>query len=450
MDEIKKYELSDFDKMGITKNVQLVIFYRLQPTVNLDKLISSMTEGVKNATRQLPFMTGNFQFDDAGRLYIETSPGSELEVGIRRFNSTEHLSFSALANSSFSPNNVDLAQFLPDEPVAKKPACALQLNIIEGGLVLGLRMNHATGDWASIDTFLSLICQSSKAHQEGLEMPTYTPDLNRAPYNTPAPGSTISRETHLEKLPMFYVMEKSQFKPKQPQPPPYRSSIYKISEPAIQQLKAQCAPHLSEVDYISSYDCISVLMWKSLTRVRLQIHPEKMTSPTCFIHPIDVRSRDPEKKTSKRYFGNAVIGSQAGPLTAEALVSGGDRGLAAAATLIRKSVNSIDLSTINHMTSLIGSLSPTETLGLNSDFTDMDLFMNTWHSGSAEKYDIGAGSVPVACRPVNSTPGSSMVILPDFSRGATKVFEAVVKATIEESELLKKDEEFLKYFEFVA
>lgn len=279
-------------------------------------------------------------------------------------------------------------------------------------------------------------------------MPTYTPDLNRAPYNTPAHDLTISRQDHLEKLPLYYVMKKSQFKATQPLPS--RSSIYKISGPAIQQLKAQCAPHLNGVDYISSYDCISALIWKSLTRARLQIHPEKTASPSRFVHPIDVRSRDPKKKTSERYFGNAVIGSQAGPLTAEAVVSGGDRGLAAVATLIRKSINSVDLSTINHMTALMASLSPTETLSLNSDFTDMDIFMNTWYSGSAEKYNIGAGSHPVACRLPDSMPGSYMVILPNFSREATKVFEVLVKATVEENGLLKKDAEFLKYFEPVA
>ncbi|GAD99058.1 transferase family protein [Paecilomyces variotii No. 5] len=448
MDETRIYELSDLDKMGFMKSVQLVIFYELQPNVDVDRLISSVTEGVKNATHQLPFMAGNFKFDDTSRPYIETSPRSELEVGISRFDDKEQQSLSALAKRSFSPNDIDFAQFLPDEPATGKPVCALQLSLIEGGLVLGFRMNHAAGDWASIDTFMSLVCQSSKAYQEDQKMPTYAPDLNRTPFNTPAPDPTILRKDHLKRLPIFYVMDKSQFKPTQP--PPLRCSIYKISEPAIQQLKAQCTPHLSEVDYVSSYDCISALMWKSLTRARLQIHPEKSTSPSRFVHPIDVRSRDPEKKTSKQYFGNAVIGTQAGPLTAEALVSHGDRGLADAATLIRKSVNSVDLSTISHMTSLIASLSPTETLGSTSDFNDMDIFMNSWYSGNAEKYDIGPGSVPVACRPANGMPGSCIVILPKFSRGDRKIYEILVYATDEENEMLKKDAELQKYFEFVA
>lgn len=434
--------------MGIQKNVQVFIFYELQPAIRLDDLLSSIVEGVRNATHQLPFMAGNFQVDDTGDLCIVTAPGSQVEVNIRRIESTEHKSFPALAKDSFPPNDLDLTLLLPEERTTQKPVCDLQLTLIENGMILGFRMNHAAGDWSSIDTFLSLVCQSTKAHQEGLSVPTYTPDLNRAPYNASATDPTIPRQGLLESLPMFYIMEKSQFKPKLP--PPSQSNIYKISESSIQQLKAYCALYLSDVGYVTSYDCISALLWTSITRVRLHLHPEKSVSSSRFVHPIDVRSRDPENKTSEQYFGNAVIGTQAGPLTAQALVSDGVRGLATAAALIRQSINSVNLSSISHMASLIASLSPTETLAPRADFTDMDVFMNTWYSGNAEKYDIGTASLPAAFRLHSPMAGACMVILPNFSRGKPRVFEILAHLTLEEHELLRKDTEFLKYFEVVA
>ncbi|KAE8415710.1 transferase [Aspergillus pseudocaelatus] len=443
-----KYELSDMDKIGITKTVKVLLFYELQTTIDPDRLITSLAEGVKNATSQLPFMAGNLEFNEYGKLCIVVPPGSQVKLNIRRFEPKEQKSLSALVQDSFSPNNMDFTEFLPEEPASPKQVCALQLSLVEGGLILGLLINHAAGDWSAIDTFVSLICQSCKAHREELKMPTYTPDLNRAPYNAPETGSTFSRQEHLEKLPMFYVMEKSQLKLKPP--PTFRSSIYRISEPSIQQLKARCTPYLTEVAYITSYDCISALAWTSITRARLNLHPEKSSLPSRFVHPIDVRTRDPEKKTSERYFGNAVIGSQAGPTTAEALVSGSDRGLAAAATLIRQSINSTNLSTISHMTSLIKSLTPTETLGSQADFSEMDVFMNTWYSGNAKKYDIGGDLRPVAFRVPLSLPGACAVILPNFSSGATRVFEVLVQVEVEEHEMLRKDPEFLRYFEVVA
>ncbi|KAJ5122720.1 transferase family protein [Penicillium atrosanguineum] len=442
-----KYELSDMDKMGMRKIVKLFIVYELQSAVDLDILIASITAGVRNATKRLPIMTGDLEVDSSGKAYIVAAPGSQVEVNIRRFKPTEHKPLSVLAASGFHPSDMDPVQLLPEEPTAKNPVCSLQLSVIEGGLILGFRMNHAAGDWSSIDTFLSLVCQGSKAHQQGMEMPTHTPDFNRAPYNASASESALSRAELLEKLQIFYIMELSQFKPK---PPPIsKSGIYRISEPTIQQLKAQCAPFVSPVDYITSYSCISALVWTAVTRARLYLHPEKATSPSRFIHPINVRTRDPEKETSELYFGNAVIAGQAGPRTARDAAFGGDEGIARAAVLIRESINTINMSSIAHMTSLIKSLSPGEIPASRADFADMDMMMNSWYSGTAEKYDVGAGAVPVAVRLPSTMAGVSM-ILPNFSRGATRVFEVLVELAVKEHDLLRQDAEFLKYFEIVA
>jgi hypothetical protein len=445
---VVKYELSDLDKSGFLKEVTVAMFYEVPRTVDVETLISSLEEGLKNAIYQLPFMAGELQFEQTGKLCIIKSPERQLKFEVHRFDSTEHRPLSTLAQTSFAPESLDLTPFLPKVAEDKKPVCALNLNIIEGGLVLGLRVNHAAGDWSSIDKFLSLICNSCKAHQEDLETPTFTPDLSRDPYNTPADISNYSRHDSLERLRLFYVMEKSQFKP--PSSTPSQPRIYQISDGAIKDIKAQCTPYLTGVEFVSSYDCISALLWTSITRARLQLHPERKNSPSRFIHPIDVRARDPENKTSEQYFGNAVIGAQAGPLDAHDLVLDANRGLATAASLIRQSVNSVDLTSISHMTSLISSLSPTETLGSHADFTNMDVFMNTWHSGSTEKYDLGASVVPVAFRLYAPMPGACAVILPNFSRGSTRIFDIHLQVTAEEHELLKQDAEFTKYFELVA
>jgi hypothetical protein len=444
MAEIKLYELSDTDKMGFTKTVKLFIFYELQPTAHPDELIPCIMEGVRNASRQLPFMTGALEFQKSGKLCIAVSPESQVEVNTRKFATTEHKSFSVLAKDSFSSEDLDYSQLLPEKTADRHTVCAMQLSLIEGGLILGFRMNHAAGDWASINRFLSLVCRSTMAHRGGLELPAYTPDLNRAPYNTPAPDPFVSRQDLLENLPMFYIMDKSNFKPPPP-PPLFKSKIYRINEPVIQQLKARCTPLLGEVEYITSYDCIAALTWQSITRARLEVHPEKANSQSRFVHPIDVRTRDPENRTTKDYFGNAVVGCQAGPLTAQDLVSDGDESFASAAVLIRKSISTVTLSTIGHMTSLIGSLSPAETLGSRADFSGMDVFMNSWYSGRAEDFDIGAGSVPLAVRLDASMAGACAMILPNFSRGGERLYDVFVQLPVEEHNFLGKDAEFSKY-----
>ncbi|KAL2815857.1 transferase [Aspergillus cavernicola] len=446
------YELSDLDKAGFTKSVKVVLFYDLA-TADSESVVSSFLEGVRNATRYLPFMAGHLQFTKSGKLCIVTSTDSSVDVNICRFTSTECEPFSALAKDSFSPNELDLTRFLPEEPTANHPVCLVQLSLIHGGLVVGFRVNHAAGDWVSLDTFFSLVCQSSKAHEEGRSMPTYTldgVDLKRVPYNTPAPDPTLSHQDRLAQLPLFHVIQKSQFQFKPP--PPTRAGIYRIAEPTIQQLKAQCTPYLDQVEYITSYDCISALIWIALTRARLHLHPDQTNAPSRFVHPINVRSRDPEHKTSPQYFGNAVIGTLAGPIPAHTLIANENRSVAAAASRIRQSIHAVDVSTIGHLTALQASLADSEMLLPNADFADMDLFMNTWYTGSAANYDLGGGTAgPVAFRVQAGMPGACAMILPNLSGGAsTKVFEVLVQASVLEYELLETDEQFLKYFEHVV
>lgn len=76
--------------------------------------------------------------------------------------------------------------------------------------------------------------------------------------------------------------------------------------------------------------------------------------------------------------------------------------------------------------------------------------MNTWYSGSAEKYDIGTDSFPIAFRMHSSMVGACVAVLPNFSRGEARVFDVLMYLAVEEQELLRQDAEFLKYFEIVA
>ncbi|KAJ5172158.1 hypothetical protein N7492_004751 [Penicillium capsulatum] len=446
MDDSITYELSDLDKLGMRKTVKLFIFYELQPATNQNKVISSLIEGVKNATAQLPFMAGGIQVQESGKVCIVTNPGRQIQITTRQFKSTKHKSFPALGTAAFHPNDFDPSQLLPEEATDKMSVCALQLSLIEGGLVLGFSMNHAVGDWTSINTFLSLVCQSGRASYEGLTMPTYTADLNRAPYNLTSSNSTMSRMELQEKLPSFYITELSSLKLNAP--PTSKSGLYKIRDSSIQQLKVECTPFLRDVDYISSYDCISALIWMATIRARLALHPEKSKSPSRFIHPIDVRTRDPENTTSERYFGNAVIAAQAGPLKAGSVVSGGTDSLALVASCIRKSISSVDISTIGYMNSLVRSISPGETMASRADFADMDLMMSSWYSGMVDRYCIG-GAISVVLRVPAPMAGTAM-ILPNASRAGMREYEVLVGLVEDEHDVLRTDVEFLKYFEIVA
>ncbi|KAL5360381.1 transferase [Aspergillus floccosus] len=445
MNNIRKDELSDLDRISVPMMVKSFVFYELQRDVDINDLAASVKEGLSNATRQFPFMAGYLQVDESGKLCIMTVPGKHVQCAVKHLDPREHMSFSNLANDSFSPKNLSPALLLPEMPADEKPVCTLQLNFIEGGLILAFTMHHMVGDWASMDTFLSMVCQGAKAHQQGQEMLIYTPDIDKAPYNG---TEGLPRQDLLDRLPTYYIAEKAPFDPKPL--PPFQTGIYRITESSVQHLKAQCSPYLQGVDYVSSYDCFSALLWISITRARICLHPEKATSLSRLLHPVNVRSRDPESRTSERYFGNGVFPTHAGPMTAQEMVSDGEKGLAAAASLIRQSINSVNLSSIHDLTSLVKSFSATEQLGVHSDFHDMDILMNSWYSRSTDKYDMGGGSLPVAFRTHRPVTGAYCLVLPSLGRKETGVFEVFVQLAAGEHELLRRDEEFFKYFQLVA
>ncbi|PLB45016.1 hypothetical protein P170DRAFT_467639 [Aspergillus steynii IBT 23096] len=439
----RKDELSDIDRIAMPIMTKAFIYYELPPTVDLDKLIASFREGLKNATRHVPFIAGNLEYDDTGKPYILTSAGERKDLFVvRYFSPADHKSFSALARDAFSPADLDPEKLLPALATEVKPVCALQLSVIEGGLILGFAVNHVVGDWGSMDAFLSLVCQGSKAHQEDLEMPTYTPVLDRTPYNA---QFTVPKDSLPEGLNLCYVIEKGTFIPKSP--PPFQTSIYGITDASLQELKQKCEP-LDGVDYVTSYDCLSALLWTSITRVRLQLQPEKNTSPTTCINPVDLRSRDPENKTSEQYFGNSVFPARAGPTGSESLAS--DKGLAIAASSIRKSIQGVTIDSAAGLASLVASLAPNEALGYHVNFHDMDILVNSWYSGTAEKYDIGTGSLPAAFRTHRPVTGGVALVLPNFSKGDAREYEVFLQLESQQHELLRNDAEFARYFEHLA
>ena len=307
-------------------------------------------------------------------------------------------------------------------------------------------MDHRVGDWVSLNAFLSLVCRGSHAYQDDLAMPVYTPDLNKAPYNCQFMDTGVSQSELLSKCPGYYVIDLKTMSPPK-SPPAYQTCIYRITSTAAQQLKRRCMT-LDGVKYVSSYDCISAILWQAITRARVWLCSKKKAAQSRLLHPIDLRCRGPEKITSEKYFGNGVVPSQVGPIDIDLLLS--SQGLAIAASMIRKSINSISMGSIGDITALSKSLGPTEMLGYHADFHDMDILMNNWFSGKAEDFSLGNGMVPHAFRPHRPITGACCLILPDFSRGGPKAYEVLVQLQEEEHKLLQQDTEFLGFCEVLT
>lgn len=441
-----RYELSDLDRIAPPMMVKAFLLYGLLQATDLDQLITSFREGLRNAVAQMPFMQGTVQIDETGKPYIQTSTDTSLELKIRHFSQTEHKSYSDLVENSFAADDLKPTLLLPELPHGQQQVCMLQLNVVSGGVILGFAMHHAAGDWTSMDAFLTLLCRGTKANHHSLSMPIHKPDLDRTPFNAEATVSSVSQEELLANCPGFSVVDSSVagFPAKPSLPPAVKTHIYRATGSSIQNLKQKCTP--IGVDYLSSYDSIFALLWTSITRVRLLHQPEKRSSQSISANPINLRVRDPTNATSQDYFGNAILPSWVGPVDVQSLLA--DNGISTAASLIRTSINESSVESVGHLTKLVQSLSPTGRLGIPMDFHDMDLLMNSWYSGKAENYDIGIGS-PFAFRTHRPNTGACCLILPDFSHSSSRIYEVFVQLPVEEHCSLQEDPQFSSCFELL-
>lgn len=331
-----------------------------------------------------------------------------------------------------------------------KPVCASQLNVLgDGGLILGFTMHHSVGDGASLDAVLGLVCRGSKAWYSGVEMPGYKANLDKGAFN----GHVgLSQGELLKSCPGYYILDCT-VPPAPKQHPPYQANIYRISESTIKQLKQQCSGALpDDVQYITSYDCISAVSWTSITRARLRRYPEKASARSIFMHHVNLRTRDPEQETSLEYFGNACLPAQAGPVDAQLLGCAISESISTATSCIRRSINKISFPSVKPLAALIRTLSPSELLGYHMSFHDMDILMNSWYSGKAEDYEFGGpDGVPRAFRTQRPITGACCLVLPDFGgSGGKKVFDVFVQLEEGLQEALQEDSEFVRHFRVVA
>lgn len=174
------------------------------------------------------------------------------------------MSFTELAQNYFRPDDLDLAILLLELPADHIPACRLQLNVIESGLILACAAHHFAVDFGSMKAFLSAIHQGSKAYFHGFPLPTFPVSLDRTPFNAQPVPEGVSKQDSMDQCPKYRVIDLKQAlncRSNNVNLADYQMKLYETREASIVELKGQCL--LSEgVKYVPSFDCISAALWK--------------------------------------------------------------------------------------------------------------------------------------------------------------------------------------------
>lgn len=222
---------------------------------------------------------------------------------------------------------------------------------------------------------------------------------------------------------------------------PTKTAIHRIEGTAVKRLKASCKP-VNGATYLSSYDCIAGLLWRSVMRARSEIKPYIKDGSSRTLCPVDLRGRG----VSENYFGNAVTVAKCGPLPVNDLL--GPNGQSLAASSIRRAIEKTSVSSLDDVVALGTMMSASERLQFMppKGLLEEDLMLSNWHFMDTAKFDFGVGPPAAVRMPAMPVPGFAFVF-PDCRQHSTsRIYDIYMTLPEDEHNLLCKNEEFRRYF----
>ncbi|KAI0469929.1 transferase family-domain-containing protein [Xylariaceae sp. FL0804] len=448
--------LSDLDMVSPNVLVSTFLVYRLKLDVDRTLLVEALQRGLQAAAEQIPLLSAIIQFD-SGKPRRHLSCG-QLKLRVRHFDHQEHPSYDELAASSFRPSMLMQDRLIPVEVynnVIERPVIVTQLSFIRGGAVLAFGYNHVAMDGASGHLALTAICQGTRAFMEGIPQAQTCFNFSRRSLTPPQQLLQIPKEIMAARIEDYTIIHNasranavnaaSAATKIGTTDAAHKALIYKIQACQAQKLKGLCKP-MDGLEYISTYDCVVALLWRSLMRVRAQLKPELAEGESRILHAVDLRGRG-DPALSMSYIGNAVKQVGTVPLPMTKLLGPG--GLSLAASRLRSSVLATTLAVVGEATALGRMTGPSESVMFSprKGIADGDFMVTSWYFMESSKYDFGMGA-PSSFRPPNAGVPGFAYVLPDFQQQTIPHhYEIFITLPVAEQDSLEQDIEFRAWFD---
>ncbi|KAG9511557.1 hypothetical protein KCV07_g10093, partial [Aureobasidium melanogenum] len=443
------FVLSDLDTTMPDSLVTPFLIYPLQQDQDRERIIRSFREGLDYAVKQLPVLAAKICFYPSKKPQKKMASGS-LDLNIRTFGPGEHRSYQQMAETAFAPYEFDRQRLLPStaftETVAK-PVAIVQINFIPGGFIVAPGFNHILNDMKTIDMATTLICQCTKACLQGLPLPEASFNYDRQLFAACTKLCSLSKQELASELTDYRIVDSamppSELPSKEVDQVATKGVMYRVEGSTVHQLKNLAQP-LDGVSYVSTYDCVVGILWRSITRARQMLHPCLRDKQSRFLHPVDIRYR-PQQNIPENYFGNAVAVATAGPVSIPSLI--GSSGLSIAASHVRKSIQQVSRDSVAAVSALGTKMAPTEGIFYRPQgLAEKDFLLSSWHSVDIAAWDWGIGPAS-AVRTWELPMTGCAVLFPDCQRKLeSRTYDLYVMLPQDEQDLLSKDEEFRRWF----
>ncbi|KAL1641919.1 hypothetical protein SLS58_005755 [Diplodia intermedia] len=266
----------------------ITLTYSLDEGADTDTIISNTCIGLQKLMKEYRFLAGCVHEDSKGNSYSKrTRDQTHFTVHIKDLRRTSYPSYSELSARHFPVSELENADLLPPTftPFPELPAdgsgipCTLvQLNLIRGGLIIGLCVNHRFVDARGMDNILARWAAHTRPLFDAAcaAPPPLDPAwLDRTPLTVPADAPAV--DYRIPAVPSMRCMPDGVPLGAGVTPDQMQSQIWHVPASKLKALKALASsPDVDDDDdggdWVSTNDCLTALMWRCITRSRLALH----------------------------------------------------------------------------------------------------------------------------------------------------------------------------------
>lgn len=436
--------------------------FELPPAADQDEIANSFTKGLEYALGQFPILAGTLHNDAARRrLSVTKQRESSVTLVIKEVHDEPGgpLSFQYLNERDFPVQLLDARELLPSSIAPKQLVPPLgdfsatgtimstfQLTFIPGGLIVALAIRHSCADGDGCNTFLATWAEGAAASRHGR---TASPKVktNAAGQQLSATAPDRKRWQQLDgKFPILKDLGKSPPSLADFQMPALKVRMWHFPRSSTAKLKAESSP-VGRSSWISTYDAIVGLLWKTITRAKLPLLNPALSKTTMMGHSVSARNLL-QPKLDQGYLGNAIVISTTPPVPIHKVLAEGN--LPKLAASIRESIKAVTPQAASEMVEWTAGLQDPRFVTIALDaFMGMDFGVASWQAMTPyEKHDFGFGP-PKALRLPHPQFEGYVFVMP--SRRAVKPeaadegIEVCVCLEASSHDRLMQDPELLQY-----
>jgi hypothetical protein len=466
-------QLSILDQHALRMWSDFVLVFKTRQNNDVDEVIHHLKHGLARALSEIPdFATTVMPMPGSTRKELELHIGPESEVPfyivdhracvVDPDNCHEMLqgTFEELAADNFPLTKIPWEVFFvprasPEDHCPEGlPSLLVQVNVIQGGLLLGITWHHTVADGRGVSRLLNAWAKGTRMSfdHEDADLPDLPTDEGRERWRLDysSPGATIDDFAE-------YVVDPAARSPKSDYPhlldckypvhPDSDVSIWYFRSAAVKSLVSWLNGSGSgNAQLCTPVEALSALLWKHLSLAR-QLHVLMPEGSSLFTTRIDYRRRL-NPPLPHAFIGNA---NQPVPRTRasirEVCALSTAESLVALTQKIRSAVAENDYEMVRSMVGLVETLPSVTDLALEfntcpgpdiaiTDLSGLDIMLKDW----------GESLGRIFCMRVFVRHRGFAALLPQDSEGG---FPLLVQCEVAAIERLKVDDTFMKYAQFL-